>query len=280
MVITPEPEVCLGNGNIVLIEGLSSLPDGFYDFEFQLSGANSANLIFNLEVIAGTTQVDILPSSLTNAGLTNIELISITGNTLPCGTIITNNPIEGFEVISTDPVTLEPNGNIFCEEDNPTIQDLTNNLNTTLSVNWFDSAIGGNLFDPQDTLTNGGVYYAEAISSSNCVTNQRVEVRVLVEPCDDLGIIIPDGFSPNGDGINETFEIKNLRELYPFFVLRIYNRNGDILFTGRAQDPDWDGSNARDVTIGSGTVPAGVYFFVLDLNANKDDIQGRFYLSD
>ncbi|ARN77148.1 hypothetical protein BST97_03610 [Nonlabens spongiae] len=280
VVITPEPEVCLGNGNIVLIEGLGNLPDGFYDFEFQLSGINSVNLTFNLEVIAGTTQVDILPSSLTNAGLTNIELISTTGNTLPCGTILTNNPTEGFEVISTDPVTLEPNGNVFCEEDNPTIQELTNNLNTTLSVNWFDSAIGGNLFDPQDALTNGGIYYAEAISSSNCVTNERVEVRVLVEPCDELGIIIPDGFSPNGDGINETFEIKNLRELYPFFVLRIYNRNGDILFTGRAQDPDWDGSNARDVTIGSGTVPAGVYFFVLDLNANKDDIQGRFYLSD
>ncbi len=278
--IIPELETCLGSGNTVEIQNLSPLTDGFYDFEFVLTGANSSTVTLNIEVINGNALAVIPAGELTNPGLTDIELVAISNLQFECGIVISNLSLEVFEVISTDPITLEPDGNVFCEEDNPTIQDLTNKLNTTLSVNWFDSAIGGNLFDPQDALVNGAVYYAEAISSSNCVTNQRVEVRVLVEPCDDLGIIIPDGFSPNGDGINETFEIKNLRELYPFFVLRIYNRNGDILFTGRAQDPDWDGSNARDVTIGSGTVPAGVYFFVLDLNANKDDIQGRFYLSD
>lgn len=66
-------------------------------------------------------------------------------------------------------------------------------------------------------------------------------------------LTIPNVFTPNGDGINDLFEILNL-EHYPNAQMIIYNRWGQKVF----EHPDyynnwWDGGNAPD----------GVYFYVL-----------------
>ena len=66
-------------------------------------------------------------------------------------------------------------------------------------------------------------------------------------------LTIPNVFTPNGDGINDLFEILNL-EHYPNAQMIIYNRWGQKVF----EHPDyynnwWDGGN----------VPDGVYFYVL-----------------
>lgn len=73
--------------------------------------------------------------------------------------------------------------------------------------------------------------------------------------------------TPNGDGLNDTFFVEGLRNVFLNFKMSIYNRWGTLIWTGNHNTADWDG--IADVSkIGSeGTeVPVGTYYFVLELN--------------
>ena len=94
-------------------------------------------------------------------------------------------------------------------------------------------------------------------------------------------IVIPDGFSPNNDTINDTFEIKNLPIAYPNFKLEIFNRYGNLLYTGNKNTPNWDGTTSeKSLRVGSNLLPTGVYFYILYFNDGiRKPLQGRVYLS-
>ena len=122
--------------------------------------------------------------------------------------------------------------------------------------------------------------YAAISSGAGCESPVRLPVTVDTTVC-PLDILIPDGFSPNGDNINDTFEIVNIRELYPQFRIEIYNRYGNILFKGNINTPDWDGTAQEGgLKVGDGVVPTGVYFYILEFNDGvRKPRQGRLYLS-
>ncbi|MDD3685897.1 MAG: gliding motility-associated C-terminal domain-containing protein, partial [Bacteroidales bacterium] len=70
-------------------------------------------------------------------------------------------------------------------------------------------------------------------------------------------LIIPNAFTPNGDGPNDTWVIENL-DLFPGAYVYVYNRWGQELYTGRPGD-EWDGQyNGK-------FVPAGTYLYVIEL---------------
>ena len=110
---------------------------------------------------------------------------------------------------------------------------------------------------------------------------------VLVIPNSKCKIIIPNGFSPNGDGINDYFVIGCMDD-YPNAILTVYNRSnrmvfrqnqyGNVAFWGDAK-AWWDGTGNINST---GTkLPSGTYIYILDLdNGNTDLIKkGTVYLS-
>ena len=91
---------------------------------------------------------------------------------------------------------------------------------------------------------------------------------------------IPEGFSPNGDGVHDVFEIKGLSNLYPDFELQIYNRWGNVVYDYKHNGNPltepiwWDGySNGRMTINSSSQVPAGTYFYTLYFN--KDNAKPR-----
>ncbi len=272
--------LCLGEGNEIDILGLNQLADGFYDITYVLSGANVASNTINVEVIAGVANFTVASNFLINPGVTNFELTGISSINFPCGFTLATPSNLDFEIIDIETISLVNDGNIFCLEDEPTLSDLSANIVTTLPVFWFDTATGGNPLPDDTILTNGTTYYAEVINSNGCSTIDRLAVTVLVEICNDLGIIIPDGFSPNGDGINDLFTIRNIRTLYPQFTIEIYNRNGNVIFKGNNGKEDWDGATDMGLGIGNGTMPAGVYFYILNLGDGTKSFQGRVYLSN
>ncbi len=107
------------------------------------------------------------------------------------------------------------------------------------------------------TLTTS--YNVEITSEHGCKTNGQVIVTVM---CDTL--IIPSGYSPNDDGINDAFVIKGI-EHYPGNMIWIYNRWGNLVYKARSYKNNWDGlSNVTGIYIGK-RVPAGTYFYVLNL---------------
>lgn len=106
---------------------------------------------------------------------------------------------------------------------------------------------------------------------------QQIFVRVNDGTCFSLGAFLlytkncpPTTYNyitPNGDGINDSFFVDGLRNIFLNFKMSIYNRWGALVWTGTHSQTDWDGI-ADVAKIGSSdtTVPVGTYYFVLELN--------------
>ncbi|HOE26007.1 MAG TPA: gliding motility-associated C-terminal domain-containing protein, partial [Bacteroidales bacterium] len=91
---------------------------------------------------------------------------------------------------------------------------------------------------------------------------------ILVRPKNEICLIIPEAFSPNGDGYNDTWEIGNI-ELYPNMEIKIFNRWGQKLWESESGYPHpWDGrSNGSRLPIDS-------YHYVIDINNGSKPIIG------
>ncbi|WP_298237595.1 gliding motility-associated C-terminal domain-containing protein [uncultured Algibacter sp.] len=170
----------------------------------------------------------------------------------------------------------------YCINDGPTINNLTSNIDYDLSlfnVVWYDAIIGGNAISDTSTLSNNTTYYAVLVDSvTGCESSIRLDVTPDLTGCEK--VVFPDGFSPNGDPVNETFDVENLDVLYPNFVMEIYNRYGNLVYKGNASTPRFNGKSNQSGTIGSADLPVGVYFYIFNFNdgINKPE-QGRLYLS-
>jgi gliding motility-associated-like protein len=78
--------------------------------------------------------------------------------------------------------------------------------------------------------------------------------------CGDL--LVYDGFSPNGDGVNETFFIESV-DRFPNSQLQVFNRDGILVFEAQGYQNDWDGTwQDKDL-------PAGTYYYVLRLGEGR-----------
>ena len=96
--------------------------------------------------------------------------------------------------------------------------------------------------------TNTDKFVYQICNSSGC---DMAIVNVTVV-CDKIKIY--NGFSPNGDGVNDYFTIEGI-EKYPNNVLTIYNRFGTQVYTVKSYKNDWDG------TWNNKQLPNGTYFY-------------------
>lgn len=89
------------------------------------------------------------------------------------------------------------------------------------------------------------------------VTNQcgTVTDDVLIEVV--RNVIIPNAFSPNGDGVHDTWQIPELR-LYPNVEVSVFGRYGARVFFSKGYPKPWDG------TYNNKKVPAGTYYYLID----------------
>ncbi|MBN8567671.1 MAG: gliding motility-associated C-terminal domain-containing protein, partial [Flavobacteriales bacterium] len=270
---------CVNTDAIVTITNASQLQDGNYQLTYLLSNANIFSETITVNFTGGSAQFTIPSSAITNAGsntLTINQILSSVGNI--CGNGGNTFEVIQFTISSVQTPELIEGGNVFCEDENPTILNLTNGIIGNQEVIWYDAPINGTIYSDSALLQNGITYYAVVRNENGCESETRLAVTVELKDCTE--IIIPDGFSPNNDGINDSFVIKNLRELYPNFTLEIFNRYGNILYKGNAASPDWDGTSDKGIQIGGNKLPVGVYFFIINFNdGNRKPLQGRVYLS-
>lgn len=104
------------------------------------------------------------------------------------------------------------------------------------------------------------------------------QFTILFERCE---IVIPEGFSPNNDGINDTFSIPGLAEQYDNFNLKIFNRNGSVVYeTSAANYQEFAGVPNTGLNAGDGLLPTGVYFYVIQYNdADIEDTASWVYIN-
>ena len=91
-------------------------------------------------------------------------------------------------------------------------------------------------------------------------------------------------FSPNDDGMNDVFQIPGLAEKYPNFIMKIYNRYGNIVYdysnNGKTNPMWWDGSANGKIGGDGGKVPTATYWYIVDFNDGKTKpYQSWVYLS-
>lgn len=178
---------------------------------------------------------------------------------------------------------LNSDGQNFCGTDIPTIGDLSNNTNVPSSIVWYDAPNNGNILPSTTTLVDRATYYGFDFSSTeDCLSYDSLKVTVSLTDCDVVppDFFIPDGFSPNGDGVNDVFVIPNIDFLFPNYEIEIFNRYGNGMYRGGKDKPGWDGINYETQGLNHGTAPNGVYFYIIHFNkGNKPPKQGRLYLN-
>lgn len=96
-------------------------------------------------------------------------------------------------------------------------------------------------------------------------------------------IQVPNVFTPNGDGINDAFDIDILGEA--FYEIKIYNRWGNKVFEGHADGKGNDGINWNGKSDNDGWAnSAGVYYYTFkykfDLNESEKTLHGTITLID
>lgn len=97
-------------------------------------------------------------------------------------------------------------------------------------------------------------YKLTASSTNGCgIATDEVFIRVFKK------VIIPNAFTPNGDGINDVWEIDGL-ETYPESVTEVYNRYGQRVFMQKGYRQPWNGRFNQN------SLPLGTYYYIIFLN--------------
>jgi gliding motility-associated-like protein len=108
-----------------------------------------------------------------------------------------------------------------------------------------------------------GMYAVDIKDDHDCLLS---DTFLLVESVFDC-LEIPNTFTPNGDGKNDRWVLKNI-VLYPNATVQVYNQWGLLLFESTGYTTPWDGRH------NNADLPAGTYYYVIDLKNGSNPATG------
>jgi len=176
-----------------------------------------------------------------------------------CGTIAhIDVVINALPVLDMGPdITITPGSNTHL---NPSI---TGNIISYLwspTIGLSDPTIKDPIASPAATTT----YTLDVKDNLQCENNANIKITVSAI-VSKLGI--PNAFSPNGDGVNDTWVITNL-SAYPGATVDVFNRYGQKVFHSENNSRPWDG------TYNGNALPLGTYYYVIDPKNGEKKIGG------
>jgi gliding motility-associated-like protein len=231
------PEIILNQSKTVCTGQFANL--------MSIAVGNQPPLTFRWIYPAGdTTDNDPFFFSVTqaNAGLYTLKATDRVGCTdqKSIELIVSDNPVATFH--GTD--TLEMQAGDVLDAGSGLASYLWNTGDTTESI----------------VILSAGMYWVGMESLIGCVGTDSVYVKLIedeIPPEPNNRIFIPNAFSPDGDGINDNFNISYNNNPFPIshFVLHIFNRWGEEIFQSTDITYGWDGKkNGKDC-------PGGVYVY-------------------
>ena len=94
----------------------------------------------------------------------------------------------------------------------------------------------------------------------------------------ESGLVIPNAFSPDGDGVNDTWEIQGLNSRGGY-VITIFNRWENIVFKTNQYNNDWQGESVNTALLSSNNLlPDGTYFYLIEWEDNSQPNTGYVYI--
>jgi gliding motility-associated-like protein len=112
-----------------------------------------------------------------------------------------------------------------------------------------DSSYANPTVSPDSTID----YVVMVTDTNGCVGYDTVNIYVYPD------ITFPNGFSPNGDGVNEVWEIDFITR-FPECTVEVFNRWGEPLFYSKGYTTPWDGR------YNDKPLPVGTYYYIINLN--------------
>ncbi|MBC7650888.1 MAG: gliding motility-associated C-terminal domain-containing protein, partial [Deinococcales bacterium] len=116
------------------------------------------------------------------------------------------------------------------------------------------------------------VYHVKAYANNGCLAEDSIQVNVIKGVADD-GYLMPSAFTPNGDGLNDCFGVKQWG-FVSNLQLEIYNRFGEKIFVSNNTNNCWDG-NYKGIMQNPGTY---IYQVIATTNCGNVYRKGTFVL--
>lgn len=125
-----------------------------------------------------------------------------------------------------------------------------------------------NISNPKATPDQTTTYVVEGTTTDGC----SAQASITIEVNDELSsLIVPNVFSPNGDGFNDLWVIPGI-EAFSDCTLSIFDKSGSRIFEQKGYQSNWDG------TINGKNVPDGTYFFIINCT-DKQPLSGSLLVA-
>jgi gliding motility-associated-like protein len=258
--------ICYTSGQqSIALSGISPGPETAQTTTLSVN-SNNPSLFSDLRVTQGSGGNGTLTYRLNGNGIAGTASITVTvkdnGGTANGGVdtftrtfVLTVNPLPVIAITSDQGTDLS--------------KGITAKLTATggISYVWADASgiIGTKntavlTVRPASTTT----YTVTATNASGCSSIQTITLNVLE---DYRSLQATNILTPNGDGINDRWEIKNI-DMYPNNEVKIFDRAGRTLYSKKGYDNSWDGT-ANGAALGEGT-----YYYIVDFGDNKGKFKG------
>ena len=172
--------------------------------------------------------------------------------------VLDSSQIVGFDVLLNDNLNTNSGVTVDFLTSDPNLMNLGNGV---FSYTFPNDSI--NLFEFSYSVCND-------VCPDLCDT-ASVSIIRQAEPVGPVDLTkVPNGITPNGDGLNDEFIFDLLLaepDKYPNPNLTVFNRWGDVVFEAEPYQNDWRGTNTAGKDL-----PDGTYYYVLRLNVSQGDL--------
>ncbi len=270
-------------------KGIVDLVDGG-----AISGATTATLIIDPTILLdAASDYNVVVSGLCLPDVISDDVALVVNVCLPDVSVVKTassmTPIIGEDVV----FTITANNLGLTDVTGVEVEDILQNGYTYVSSNatigTYDEMTGvwiiGNLnAGDSETLTIvATVNQTGDYENTAEITINEVELDITNNVSTILPIpsdfFIPEGFSPNGDMVNDVFFIRGILA-FPSNEFTVFNRWGNIVFSAQPYQNTWDGKSGSDFNVGGDVLPVGTYFYVLNLGDASEIYKGTIYLNN
>ena len=263
LAVIPDQLVCnLPSAQKINLTGITPGPESAQNTTLSVTSSNPSlfNNLSASNVSGGTAALNYTLTGLGSATIT--VTVKDNGGTANGGT-------DSFSQTFTLTANAVPVAAISSDKGTATTKGQTVTLTATggSTYNWAEASgiVGAtNNAVLQVRPAQNTTYTVTATNASGCSTTASITINVT----DDYESIQANNIlTPNGDGKNDTWVVKNI-DLYPESTLIIFDKAGRRLLNVKHYDNSWDGS------FQGSPLAEGTYYYVIDFGGGKPPMKG------
>ena len=110
------------------------------------------------------------------------------------------------------------------------------------SLDWnFGDGSSSSAIECSHRYNKKGLYFVtlQQVNQNNCISTVTKPIEIL----NDFNLFAPNSFTPDGDGVNDTFIPESLKLMNVDFTMNIYNKQGKLIFKTKNINQPWNGMN-------------------------------------